>query len=90
MLLTSYQSGVTHTVDLCQWAADAADGTTPIEFETDGTTITGNYANGIKLVMRLSGFKDQGDWSPGLGSMPGALRRRSRLGRSRGLQDAGC
>jgi hypothetical protein len=59
----------THTVDLCQWAADA-DGTTPIEFETDGTTITGNYANGIKLVIRLSGRKDEGDWSPGLGSCP--------------------
>lgn len=59
----------THTVDLCQWAADA-DGTTPIEFETDGTTITGNYANGIKLVIRLSGHKDEGDWSPGLGSCP--------------------
>ena len=59
----------THTVDLCQWAADA-DGTTPIEFETDGTTITGTYANGIKLVMRISGKGEVGDWSPGLGSCP--------------------
>jgi predicted dehydrogenase len=59
----------THTVDLCQWAADA-DGTTPIEYETDGTTITGTYANGIKLVMRISGKGEVGDWSPGLGSCP--------------------
>ena len=58
-----------HTVDLCQWAADA-DGTTPIEFEIDGTTITGTYSNGIKLVMRIAGFKGAGDWSPGLGSCP--------------------
>ena len=54
-----------HTVDLCQWAADA-DGTTPVEFENDGDTITGKYANGKKLIMRLAGFKGEGDWkAPG-------------------------
>lgn len=58
-----------HTVDLCQWVA-VADNTTPIEYETDSTTITGTYANGIKLVMRRAGFKGEGDWSPRLGSAP--------------------
>jgi hypothetical protein len=58
-----------HTVDLCQWAADA-DGTTPLEFETEGTTIQGTYANGLKLVMRLSGFKNEGDWIEDLGTCP--------------------
>lgn len=58
-----------HTIDLCQWAAKA-DGTTPIEFESEGTTIRGKYANGIELVMRLSGFKDEGDWIKGMGSCP--------------------
>ena len=58
-----------HTVDLCQWAADA-DNTTPIEYESHGTTVEGTYANGVKLVMRLAGFKGEGDWAPGLGSCP--------------------
>jgi predicted dehydrogenase len=58
-----------HTVDLCQWAADA-DGTTPLEFEAEGTTIRAKYASGVTLVMRLSGFRDEGDWSKGLGSCP--------------------
>jgi predicted dehydrogenase len=57
-----------HTVDLCQWAADA-DGTTPVEFEPDGSTIRARYANGVKLVMRLSGFRNDGDWL-GLGTCP--------------------
>jgi predicted dehydrogenase len=57
-----------HTVDLCQWAADA-DGTTPVEFESDGKTIRGLYANGVKLVMRLAGFNNEGDWL-GLGTCP--------------------
>jgi hypothetical protein len=50
-----------HTVDLCQWGA-SADHTTPISYEADGQTIYGRYANGVKLVMRLSGFKGEGDW----------------------------
>ena len=59
-----------HTVDLCQWAADA-DGTTPVEFEAiNDTTVHAKYANGVKLIMRLAGFKGEGDWKPGLGSCP--------------------
>lgn len=50
-----------HTVDLCQWAA-TADDTTPIEFEAEGQTIHARYGNGVKLVMRLAGFKGEGDW----------------------------
>ena len=57
-----------HTVDLCQWAADA-DGTAPVEYEANGSTINARYANGIKLVMRLSGFANEGTWL-GLGTCP--------------------
>ncbi|MCX6953537.1 MAG: Gfo/Idh/MocA family oxidoreductase, partial [Verrucomicrobia bacterium] len=54
-----------HTIDLCQWAA-SADHTTPVEYEAEGQTIHGRYANGVKLVMRLSGFKGEGNWvAPG-------------------------
>ncbi|PXA03368.1 gfo/Idh/MocA family oxidoreductase [Coraliomargarita sinensis] len=59
-----------HTIDLCQWAA-GMDGTTPVEYEAiDDTTIHAKYANGVKLVMRLAGFKGEGDWSEGLGTCP--------------------
>lgn len=59
-----------HTIDLCQWAVKA-DGTTPIEFEAiNDTTVHARYANGVKLIMRLAGFKEEGDWAPGLGSCP--------------------
>ncbi len=57
-----------HTVDLCQWAA-GTDGTGPVEFEPDGQTIRARYANGVKLVMRLGGFNNEGDWL-GLGTCP--------------------
>jgi predicted dehydrogenase len=57
-----------HTVDLCQLAL-GADGTTPVEFEPDGGTITARYANGVKLVMRLGGFSGEGQWL-GLGTCP--------------------
>jgi len=57
-----------HTLDLCQWALNA-DGTTPVEFEADGGTILGRYANGVKLIMRRGGFKGEGDWL-GLGTCP--------------------
>jgi len=57
-----------HTVDLCQWAADA-DGTTPVEYEAEGGTIRAIYPSGIQLVMRLSGFGKEGDWL-GLGTCP--------------------
>lgn len=57
-----------HTVDICQWAAQA-DGTTPVEFEAEGTTLHGRYANGVKLKMRAAGFNKEGDWL-GLGTCP--------------------
>jgi predicted dehydrogenase len=52
-----------HTVDLCQWGA-SADHTTPVEYEaaSDGQTIHAKYANGVKMVMRLAGFKGEGNW----------------------------
>jgi predicted dehydrogenase len=58
-----------HTVDLCQWAA-SRDGTTPVEFECEGNTILARYTNGVTLIMRLSGFKGEGDWIEGMGSCP--------------------
>ena len=59
-----------HTIDLCQWAADA-DGTTPIEFEAESDgLLQAKYSNGIKLVMRLSSGKGVGDWIKGLGTCP--------------------
>jgi hypothetical protein len=59
-----------HTIDLCQWAAQA-DGTAPIAYEAiDDTTVHARYANGVKLVMRLAGFRGEGDWTPGLGTCP--------------------
>ena len=52
-----------HTLDLCQWA-NRADDTTPIEFEPTGEdVIEGRYANGVKLVLRFSGWL-------GLGTCP--------------------
>jgi len=50
-----------HTVDLCQWAA-GMDETTPVEFDPHGMgsitpySIDCRYANGLKLVIRDSGF----------------------------------
>lgn len=38
-----------HTVDLCQWA-NQSDDTMPIEYEATATSITGRYANGVKLI----------------------------------------
>jgi len=57
-----------HTLDLCQWAADA-DSTAPVEFEPEGNTIHAKYASGIRLVMRTAGFRNEGDWL-GLGTCP--------------------
>ena len=54
-----------HTVDLCQWVADA-DETTPIEFDPRGVdvdtpySILCRYSNGLKLVMRDKGFDGLG------------------------------
>ena len=59
-----------HTIDVCQWAADA-DGTAPVEYEaiSDGL-IEAKYANGIKLIMRLSDRNGVGEWIDGMGSCP--------------------
>jgi len=51
-----------HTVDLCQWAAKA-DATTPVEFEPNGTQVLCQYANGVKLVMRDTGWLGLGTCS---------------------------
>jgi len=52
-----------HTVDLCQWA-NQADDTTLIEFEPAGENrIVGRYANGVKLILRNTGWL-------GLGTCP--------------------
>ena len=59
-----------HTIDLCQWAADA-DGTTPIEYEAvSDSLLHATYANGVKLVMRLSSRQGTGEWIEGLGTCP--------------------
>jgi predicted dehydrogenase len=47
-----------HTVDICQWANDA-DNTMPVEYEPDGGTIYARYANGVKLVLRPTGWIGQ-------------------------------
>ena len=57
-----------HTADLCQWANDADD-TMPLSYEPDGGTIHAQYANGVKLVMRPGGFRNEGQWL-GLGTCP--------------------
>ncbi len=57
-----------HTVNLCQWAADADD-SGPVEFWNEDDQLCARYANGVKLVMRLAGFRDEGDWL-GLGTCP--------------------
>ena len=55
-----------HTLDLCQEAA-GADGTTPIEYEPidmpNDNAIACRYANGVKLILRRSGWL-------GLGTCP--------------------
>ena len=54
-----------HTVDLCQWAADT-DSTAPVEFDPEGMgrdtpyAIHCRYANGLHLEMRDSGFMGLG------------------------------
>ena len=55
-----------HTVDLCQWAAQA-DGTTPISYEPmdlpGDNAIACQYADGVKLILRRNGWM-------GLGTCP--------------------
>jgi len=57
-----------HTVNLCQWAV-AADDRAPVEYWTENDQLHARYADGVKLVMRLAGFNDEGGWI-GLGSCP--------------------
>ena len=51
-----------HTIDLCQHAADADD-TTPVEFFHDDNGGEAIYANGVKLVMRWTGWLGLGTCS---------------------------
>lgn len=51
-----------HTVDLCQWA-NTADATTPVEFEPNPDGCVAKYANGVKLVMRSTGWMGLGTCS---------------------------
>lgn len=52
-----------HTVDLCQWAK-GADHTAPVSYEPLGDNdITCRYADGVKLILRQSGWM-------GLGTCP--------------------
>lgn len=50
-----------HTVDLCQWAADA-DSSGPVEFEPVGNAIHGRYAGGLRLILRHEAFEGSKDW----------------------------
>ena len=59
-----------HTIDLCQWAAKK-DGTTPVKFEAfNDSHLQAAYADGLPLVMREGGFRDEGDWIKGIGTCP--------------------
>jgi len=51
-----------HTVDLCQWANDA-DKTAPVEYSPQGNHVICRYANGVKLVMRDTGWMGMGTCS---------------------------
>jgi predicted dehydrogenase len=51
-----------HTVDLCQWAA-GKDDTTPVEYVPEGTGVNCTYADGLKLVMRDTGWLGMGTCS---------------------------
>jgi predicted dehydrogenase len=51
-----------HTVDLCQWA-NKADDTAPIEYEPKGTEVHALYANGVRLIMRDTGWLGLGTCS---------------------------
>ena len=51
-----------HTVDLCQWAA-LKDDTAPVEYVPEGNGVTATYADGLKLVMRDTGWMGLGTCS---------------------------
>jgi len=51
-----------HTNDLCQWAAQADD-TAPIEYDPQGDEVHCRYADGVKLIMRSTGWLGMGTCS---------------------------
>jgi len=51
-----------HTVDLCQWAAQKDD-TAPVEYVPNETGVDCTYADGVKLVMRDHGWLGLGTCS---------------------------
>jgi len=51
-----------HTVDLCQ-AASQSDDTAPVLYEPDGVNCVAEYADGVKLVMRSTGWLGLGTCS---------------------------
>ena len=51
-----------HTVDLCQ-LANGADATVPVEYEPNPDGCVARYANGVKLVMRSTGWLGLGTCS---------------------------
>lgn len=51
-----------HTIDLCQWA-NKADQTAPVEYEPTAGGCVARYANGVKLVMRETGWMGLGTCS---------------------------
>jgi predicted dehydrogenase len=51
-----------HTVDQCQWA-NQADTTAPVEYDPNPTGAVCRYANGVKLVMRDTGWLGMGTCS---------------------------
>ncbi len=57
-----------HTVDLCQWAA-GMDGSAPVEFEPQGPEVRARYSNGLRMLVRIGGYNNEGDWH-GLGTCP--------------------
>jgi len=61
-----------HTLDLCQWAADA-DATMPVEYQPGAESIVCKYANGLELVLDFleDPFGDRGPrWITRLGTCP--------------------
>ena len=72
-----------HCVDLCQWAVDA-DGQPPVEYNPPANKqIVARYANGVELIFREEGL--DAAWF-----VPGAVRRRDRLGRDGRQRQAGA
>jgi predicted dehydrogenase len=47
-----------HSVDICQWA-NRADATAPVEYEPDGESVHARYGNGVRLVIRPTGWIGQ-------------------------------